>query len=267
MSGTRLLSRKAPATEASDRPELSLADTSPTLPALLIVAHGERGGAGDDRLVHDVAEKMRNSERYRNVQPCFLSKEPSLKSAFAGLSPGPVTIYPLFMSDGYFVKRAIPRSLAEADAGHDPETYPVEISTPFGLSPHLPNLVTDLAMNTAHRAGRAARNCRLLLVAHGSKHDGASRSATHKLATNLAETNSFAGVEQCFLEEVPFLEDRITTIKGPAIAVGLFVGQGMHGAVDLPGAVENSGRSDILLASPLGHSPNLIEIINDDLTT
>lgn len=236
---------------------------SPTLPALLIVAHGERGGAGDDRLVHEVAAKMRNSGRYRNVQSCFISKEPSLKFAFAGLSPGLVTIYPLFMSDGYFVKRAIPKSLGEIDA----ESYPVEISTPFGLSSRLPYLVTELAMNTAHQAGRAARNCRLLLVAHGSKHDGASRIATHKLAANLAKTSAFAGVEQCFLEEAPFLEDRITTIEGPSIAVGLFVGQGMHGAVDLPGAVENSGRSDILLASPLGHSPNLIEIINDDLTT
>lgn len=108
-------------------------------------------------------------------------------------------------------------------------------------------------------------HCHVLLVAHGSKHDSASRHATLRLAGLLEKTGLFAGVDQCFLEEVPFVDDRVAELEGPAIVVGLFAGEGMHGAVDLPGAVRNSGRTDIVLAAPLARVPDLPDLVRGDL--
>ncbi len=253
MSGTRLLSQEAPATEADG------------LPALLIVAHGERGGLGDDRLVHDLAGSLAKSSRFSTVQGCFISKEPSLKHAFEKLSPGPVTVYPLFMSDGYFVRRAIPRSLGLNASAPDAGLRPVEILSPVGLNRHLPHLVSDLGLSTIEQTCLDARDCQLLLVAHGSKHDDASRKATLSVAAEMEKTKSFAGVEVGFLEESPFLDEQLARIKGPAIAVGLFVGEGMHGAIDLPGAIGKSGRDDVFQAPPLTRSPGLKDLIMEDL--
>lgn len=262
MSGTRLLSPGEPATEV--RP--ADLDSRSILPALLIVAHGERGGAGTDRLVHDLVDRIRQSGQFRSVHACFISKEPTLTDTLVDLSPGPVVVYPLFMSDGYFVRRAIPGAIAAVPAENRTGDRPVAITTPFGLSPYLPGLVVQLARETATGCGHSPRDCRVLLVAHGSKHDSASRQATLRLAGSLDRTESFAGIGQCFLEEVPFVDDRIAALQGPVIVVGLFAGEGMHGAVDLPGAVRNSGRNDIFLAMPLARAPGLLEVIQEDLS-
>jgi len=226
-------------------------------PALLIVAHGERGGMGDDRLVHAVADRLEGRGDYRTVKGCFISKEPTLKTTVEDLSPGPVTICPLFMSNGYFVKQAIPASIEE--------TREVRVLAPIGLSPRLPQLVAGLARDAAGGSGRVARDCRLLLVAHGSKHDTASRDATRSVAACIEQSNDFAGVEMCFLEESPFLDDQLGQIEGPVIAAGLFIGEGMHGGEDLPAAIAKSGRDDIVMSRPLGQAAGLMDLIVDDL--
>lgn len=261
MSGTRLLSPEEPATDV----RVAGLGPEPVSPALLIVAHGERGGAGKDQLAHDLVDRFRSTGRFRSVAACFLSKAPTLTKTLATLPRGPVVVYPLFMSDGYFAKRAIPAAIAAVTDGNRFEERPVRITTPFGLSPRLPGLVSRLARETAAACGLTPQDCRVLLVAHGSKHDAASRHATQRLAGLLDRTDLFAGVDQCFLEEAPFVDDGIASPKGPVIVVGLFAGEGMHGAVDLPGAVESSGRGDIFLAAPLARTPGLPELVLQDL--
>lgn len=169
-------------------------------------------------------------------------------------------IYPLFMSDGYFVMQAIPKMLEEDDGRH------VEVAAPVGLSPGLPPLVADHADAAVQAAGRRVEDHRLLLVAHGSKSDPASRNAAQCVAAELAMANRFAGIELAFLEESPLLDDRIGQVEGPAVLVGLFAGEGLHGGVDLPDAVQRSGRTDIVLSPPLARAPGLMDLIRDDLT-
>lgn len=249
MSGTKSPSPKGPATEAGARP------------AVLVVAHGERGGAGIDWLAHEVSERARRSGRFRDAKTCFISKEPSLDCALAELSPGPAVIYPMFMSDGYFVLRRIPESIERSGGARR-----IDVSTPLGLHPKLAEVITQLAGVTARSNSVAPERCRLMLVAHGSKHDPASRNATEKLAAEISVNNAFAGVEVAFLEEDPFLEDRIATIAGPAIAFGLFASEGMHGAADLPNAVDACGRHDVYLAPPLSRSSLLLDLVCHDLS-
>jgi len=213
-----------------------------------------------DSLSHSLVARMRETHAYRDVQACFISKEPTLKSVLADLSPGPVLIYPLFMSDGYFVMRAIPQTL-QAEAG----TRQTEVAAPVGLSPGFPKLVARHGEAAAQAVGFFAQDTQLLLVAHGSKSDPASRNAAQCVASALATEGMFAGIDLAFLEESPFLDDQIRVVKGPVVVVGLFAGEGLHGGVDLPEAVERAGRKDVILSSPLARSPALIKLIAEDL--
>lgn len=249
MSGTRLRSRKAPATEAE------------TAPALLIVSHGERGGLRQDRLSQNLVARLRDTGSYRDVEACFVSKEPTLKTIMADLSPGPAVVYPVFMSDGYFVMQAIPKMLeGETDRRQ------IEVATPVGLSPGLAELVAQHGEAAAQAVGFFAQDIKLLLVAHGSKSDPASRNAAQCVASALAMEQRFAGIELAFLEESPFLDDHIKVVEGPVVVVGLFAGEGLHGGVDLPEAVERAGRNDVVLSPPLARSPALMNLICDDLS-
>ena len=76
MSGTKSLSRAAPATRPADKP------------ILLIVAHGERGGDGNDRFAHALAGELAERSDYSDVRVCFISKEPTLKQTFEMLADG-----------------------------------------------------------------------------------------------------------------------------------------------------------------------------------
>ena len=229
-------------------------------PALLIVAHGERGGLRRDGLSHSLVDRMLETHVYRDVQACFISKEPTLKTVLADLSPGPVLIYPLFMSDGYFVMQAIPQML-EAEIRHASNGSRGTGRPQSGL----PKLVAQHGEAAAQAVGFFARDVQLLLVAHGSKSDPASRNAAQCVASALAMEGRFAGIELAFLEESPFLDDQIGAVAGPVVVVGLFAGEGLHGGVDLPEAVDRAGRKDVILSSPLARSPALMRLIADDL--
>ncbi len=245
MSGTRLHSQRARATE------------NKACSALLIVAHGERGGAGDDRFVYQLDEQLRDHGGYTTVQAYFIRKEPSLKSVFDGLPDVPSTICPLFMSDGYFVKQAIPRSINKSRE--------VNILAPVGLSRQLPQLVMQIALQAAQATGWSPGDCNLLLVAHGSKHDRASREATRNIAKALEAMQGLGSVSISFLEESPFLDSQLESISGPVLVAGLFIGQGMHGSEDVPRAIKKCRRDDVVLLPPMTQWPDLAEMICNEL--
>lgn len=253
MSGTRSPSRAAPAIDVGKRPNL------------VIVAHGERGGERSDLLVHRLCKRLRAESCYATVGHAFMSKPPKLDAALSALPPGPVVIAPLFMTDGYFVAKAIPQAIARHDAKDARAPRPVHILTPAGLHPDLPELIVALASDIASNSGKQPDKVHVALIAHGSENDPASHRATRQIAEAITTRNSFAGIHIGFLEEPPFVSDVLSTMPGPAVVVGLFASDGMHGAVDLPEAVTASGRTDLLLAPPLSTRPAFIDLICNQL--
>lgn len=249
MSGTRSHFLKAPATDAAQAPPL------------VIVAHGDRGGERGNRLAYRVAEEAARLPGYRSVHTCFVRGEPTIRSVAEALPTGKATVYPLFMSDGYYVKQAIPQQLVAGGSAAEQ----INIMRPVGLSPLLPAIIADLALEAAERAGIDPNGAALLLAAHGSTKSADSRNATLAVARRLAERNPFAAVEIAFLEEAPFLADQLAIIGRPVVAVGLFAGEGLHGAEDLPHAVKACGRADVVLAQPLSRSPALVDLICREL--
>jgi sirohydrochlorin ferrochelatase len=233
-------------------------------PSLLIVAHGERGGVGEDRLTNELVERLRRRGRFAAVAAGFIRSRPSVAEACDTLPEGPVWVYPLFMSAGYYVATAIPRDLGLDADGRDGGGRPITILRPLGLNPRLPAMIADLAGSAASAAALEPRALTLLLVAHGSSKDGASREAALAVAAAVERLGPFVRVETAFLDEAPFLDDALASLPGPAVAVGLFAGEGMHGGEDLPQAVDRCGRDDLVLAEPLGRSAALVALICED---
>ncbi|HXK53069.1 MAG TPA: CbiX/SirB N-terminal domain-containing protein [Hyphomicrobiales bacterium] len=249
---------------APAKPDLPLA-VRPTRSGagLLIIAHGERGGAAENSLVHDLVTRLRASSRFARVEAGFIRSEPPLEEAAARLSGTRMTVYPLFMSDGYYVRRAIPERLAAS--GHAGTGAP-SILPPLGLDPGLVPLGEEIALEAVAAAGLESAGTHLLAVAHGSSKSGESAACARSVAAQIEARGQFASVSVAFLEEHPFLEAALKTQPGPAALLGLFAGDGLHAAEDLPGALAASGRRDIVLAGSLGGDRRLADLVAAAIT-
>ena len=240
------------------------AAATPSLAALLIVAHGERGGKRHNRLPNIIAERLRSSGRFADVAVGYMRETPDLATAAKELGGDQVWVCPLFMSDGYYVRQAIPQRLGISD-GSDARGRRFVILPPTGLSARLPGIVAAEAAGTARSAGLVPAAAHLLMVAHGSGNDPASRLAAEAAAAALRSLQVFAAVHNAFLEEPPLLADALARLPGPLIVSGFFIGEGLHGAEDMEAAVAASGRRDVHLVPPLAGSQALIQSIVDDI--
>ena len=245
------------------QPAKALPD-EPSLAALLIVAHGERGGKRHNRLSNIIAERMRSSGRFCDVAIGYIRESPDLAEAAAQLRGDRVWVVPLFMSDGYYVRQAIPERL-EITGGSDARGRCFVILPPTGLSARLPGIVVREAAKAARSAGLAPAATHLAMIAHGSSIDPASRLAAVAAAGAVRTLQVFAAVHTAFLEEPPLLADALVDLPGPLIVAGLFIGEGMHGAEDMAAAVAASGRGDVHLAPALAGSHALVQLILDDI--
>ncbi len=123
-------------------------------------------------------------------------------------------VYPMFMSDGWFVKTALAKRLDGA---------PVRVVTPLGLEPTLPELVV-----------KAISGCdEVLLTAHGSANgrpapERAARDFAGALKTALPRLNVTVG----FLEQAPFIADVAKEMQG--VGTPIFAMSGDHVRKDLP---------------------------------
>jgi sirohydrochlorin ferrochelatase len=225
--------------------------------ALLLAAHGERrpeaGNEGAFGLAHALARRSLVAE----VAVGFISGRPSIGEALATLSSGRILVYPLFASSGYFTRDRLVQLLDEAKG----DGRRIDMLPPLGLDPGLPDLVGDQAARAARDHGFAPGACTIVLLAHGSKRNPASHQATEQVARAIEQGARFRKVALAFLEEPPSLEDAAASITGPAIVVGLFSGEGLHGAKDAPKLVARLGRSEIVFAGIMGSGPGIEDLV------
>ena len=252
MSGTRSASQKAQATSARNE-------------ALLIAAHGDRGGSRDNALARAIASTVAETGRYRDVGVGYVRGTPGLAEAALEFSAPNLRVYPLFLSNGYYVNTAIPERLGVGGSGQELQCGDTIIMPPLGVSKRMPSVLADLALGTAQTARLAPEDCSVLFVAHGSTKDQCSRHATEQMIEAVDQTGMFRSLHAAYLEEPPFLGEQLTSLPGPLIVVGLFIGTGMHGGDDLKKAKSRLQRADVFFASPLAHAPGLRHAIMEDL--
>ena len=224
--------------------------------ALLLAAHGERrDGAGNDGVAQLAADLARRNVA-GEVAVGFIKGIPAIDEAVRALASATVLVYPLFLSDGYFNRVRLPQLLAKAGGSRR-----VRVLDPLGLDPSLVAIVADQARAAARDAGFEETQTMVALLAHGSSSDPASHQATEQMALRLGRQARFLAVRSAFLEEPPSLAEAVGSFAGPVVVVGLFAGEGLHGAADLPQLVRELGRDRIAFAGNIGAFAGLSDLV------
>ena len=217
---------------------------------LLLAAHGERRTDADNAAVARLARSLADKGVAAEIGFGFTKGSPTVDDAIGTLLSSDIVVYPLFLSDGYFTRVALPRLVEQAKQRDATRT--ISILPPLGLEPALADVIANEAAAAAHSRANLPAETSIVLLAHGSKKDQASRMATERLADRLRQRQCFYDTRIALLEEAPSLADAIEGMSGPIIVVGLFAGEGMHGVDDARRLVAELKRDDVMLIGPVG---------------
>ncbi|WP_244614839.1 CbiX/SirB N-terminal domain-containing protein [Pukyongiella litopenaei] len=186
----------------------------------------------------------------RDIRSATLAKPGALDAVLADAGPAPL-IYPLFMTDGWFTRSALPKRVGNPAA---------HILAPFGADPSLPALARDILAETlAGRGWRADDTC-LVIAAHGSGRSRNSARATEAFAEALAALLRFREVRLGYVEEPPYLGDVVFDTGAQAICLPFFAASGGHVQEDLPEALNLAGFPGARL-DPLGIHARVPQLI------
>ena len=232
-------------------------DRSVSGTAILLAAHGERREGAGNEGVFRLARALARRDLASEVAVGFINGVPTIGDALENLAARRIIVYPLFVSSGYFTRDRLVQLLDEANG----ESREIRVLPPAGLDPGLPYLVSAFASKSARERGVLPRACTVVLLAHGSRRNAASREATGQIARAVERHAAFRQVRVAFLEESPFLDQAAASISGPAIVVGLFSGEGMHGAKDAPRLTAGLGRDDITFAGVIGSASGIEDMV------
>jgi sirohydrochlorin ferrochelatase len=243
-------------------PEADAAPAAATRPPLaVVVAHGAPSDPEPlDLVLRALAGNVAVRTRAKGiaVRGATLARPGSLEAALAAAEPGqPVTVYPFFMSDGFFTRRELRRRVGEATAN------PVTYLPPFGLDPGLPALCIRRARETLARAGHEPSVAVLILAAHGSRSNPASAEATRHVARQIADAGVFHEVRVGFVEEAPSIAVAADGIAAtPAVCLPLFATSGGHVEGDIPDQLDEAGFRGVIMP-PIGEDPEISTLIAD----
>ncbi|MCK0140487.1 CbiX/SirB N-terminal domain-containing protein [Aliiroseovarius sp. F47248L] len=181
----------------------------------LIVSHGQPSSPdpAEAALAAYVAQVQVHVPDLR-LGSATLAKPGSLDALLERMAPGAV-IYPLFMSDGWFVRTCLAGRVGDA---------PFAVMTPFGMDPDLPDLAAS-----GLRAEGWADGDPLLLVAHGSGSGRpAPERATDDFAKALATALGGANISVGFLEQSPTIPEVAKGLPDNVLCLPFFAMEGDH---------------------------------------
>lgn len=241
---------------------MTAAPVAPSELAVVLAAHGDRGGTGANDALLFHRDTLVRADRYASVSAGVLKGDLTLEAALSAAdasSARHIAVYPFFMADGYFVRTRLAGRLAAAGL-----RLPWTLLSPLGVDPELPHLILRQSLAAAEAAGFQSAATDLLVVGHGSQIGPASADATRAAAARIAAANTFRSVTTAFLEEPPSVAEALHAATEPVVVTGFFSGDGLHAGEDVPEAIAASGRRAVY-AGPIGGDPAVAPLIEREL--
>lgn len=160
-------------------------------------------------------------------------------------------IYPLFMTDGWFVRTTLAKRLGDA---------PVNVMTPYGMTAGLIDL-TAKAMRSAAGFGKGP----LLVVAHGSASGRiAPAQVPQEFTRQLQDALDGYPVHLGFIEQEPLLTEVAKTAPEAAMCLPFFAMEGEHVRKDVRKALDMAGFvGDVLPA--ISQLPGMAQLIAESI--
>ncbi|MGR3462019.1 MAG: sirohydrochlorin chelatase [Roseovarius sp.] len=209
----------------------------------LIVSHGQPSDPEPaDRELARLAARVARALPGWHVGSATLALPGALDAELAMAGPAP-SVYPMFMTEGWFTGENLRDRLAKAPDAR--------VLRPLGVSPDLPGLAADLIGDEIARAGWSPGETRLFLAAHGSGRSPNSARDTRAFAAALARHIALAEISVGFVEQPPYLADAATGMGERSLCLPFFAAAGGHVTDDIPEALDKADFSGLRLA-PLG---------------
>ena len=225
--------------------------TDSSLKHALIVAHGQPSDPEPpERRLADMARDVQSHLKGWQVRSATIAAPNALEAQVAEMPAGGV-IYPMFMSDGWFVSRVLPRRLGQ-DA---PAILP-----PLGFDPNLPALAADILRNALLANGWREEESTVLLAAHGSGRGDKAAKAARAFVNTLQPLVPKMKIALGFIEEEPYVDAAAMGLGPRSICLPYFALEGDHCREDIPEALEKADFKGKLLR-PLGEDPNIPKLI------
>ena len=219
---------------------------SPALRAL-IVAHGQPSDpAPAEGELAQLARAVGAHLPDWQVSSATLADRQALAHAITGVHG---TVYPMFMSGGWFTATHLPDRLAAAGGGG------WRILAPFGLDP----LVQELAVTIAQEATSGLPSPQVLLAAHGSFRSAAPSAVAYAMV-DLLEAAGIAHARAGFIDQSPRIAEVARGFGANAVCLPFFAANGGHVIDDLPEALAQARFAGRQLP-PLGLDPRVPGLI------
>ena len=226
--------------------------------SLVIVAHGSHLNPDSATPTHTHADTIRATGAFDEVRTGFWKEQPSLREVLRTTHGDDIYIVPLFISEGYFTERVIPRELRLE--GWEPELWNSD-----GISADTATLVASDIDTEVHYCGpvgtheamtdvlvRRAESVTgdpevgngfgFAVVGHGTERNENSAKAIEYHTERLRETGRFDEVKALFMDEEPEVDDVTDHFDSEdIIVVPLFIADGFHTQEDIP---EDMGLTD-----------------------
>ena len=215
-------------------------------PVILLAAHGERGGAANNARLAAIVDEVGQALPEADVGSVLVNIEGLVAKTLAACGQRPVLCLPLLFSDGYFYEQRLRPHF-------DGKTH--RLAAPLAL---WRGFAPFLADNLALRLISHSADPRVVLVAHGSKQPGRSAECARKVAAQMQAR--YGRVEVGFLEEAPLAKDVVARTDPPWSAIGLFLGEGLHGGEDFDVLV-STAKNRPVAAFTAGELPGLASLI------
>lgn len=217
----------------------------------LIVAHGQPSAQEEaEASLETFLAELESKASGISIGAATLAAPGKLEEKLAQLRPNGV-IYPLFMTDGWFVKTNLAKRLG---------TAPVTMMSPFGMT-------EGLAVHTAQviKASCGFGKGPLLLVAHGSATGRiAPAQVPQEFTRQLQEALDGYPVHLGFIEQEPLLTDLAQAAPDAAMCMPFFAMEGEHVRKDVRKALDDAGFAGDLLPS-ISHLPGMNGVILESI--
>lgn len=213
---------------------------------LLIIGHGStvNGDSGGTVLQH--AAELRRRGIFADVCEAFFKIEPRIGPALAAIQTPRIFVVPLFVSEGYFTRQAIPCELGLPAGAQDVMPCTVLIGGraviychPVGTHPLMTQIILARAREVMSGAlitdYSSLSDTALVIAGHGTALNPDSRKSIERQVELITAQNIFAEVHPAFLEEEPRIAEIPNFVQAPRIVVvPFFMSDGLHVCEDIP---------------------------------
>ncbi len=208
----------------------------------LIVAHGQPSVPVPPELwLQGFAAAVNKHLPHWNIRAATLAMPDALEKQVSEITPGS-PIYPMFMADGFFVSKVLPRRLGGAN---------LPILLPFGFHPDLPDMAARAIKSRLLQNGWQEAQSHVLLAAHGSARGKKAADSAHAFRDMLLERFDALKITVGFVEEPPYISEAAAGLPRQSMCLPFFALEGDHCRSDIPEALEEAKFSGQAM-SPLG---------------